>query len=122
MEDTPVQEPKYGGYTRFELELEVCKSLSSIISHYRPISVQVSFLGSNFTYHCSENSICFTCVSYDLSRRYLILLKKQFVQSLSNPLYLNHLASQKLLDTPEMIAYLDYLQYFKDATYIKYLS
>jgi len=47
---------------------------------------------------------------------------KQFAQSLSNPLYLNHLASQKLLDSPEMIAYLEYLQYFKEPKYVKYLS
>lgn len=50
----------------------------------------------------------------------LTLLK--FVQCLSNPLYLNHLASQKLLDSPEFIAYLDYLQYFGKPEYIKYLS
>lgn len=46
----------------------------------------------------------------------------QFVQSLSNPLYLNHLAAQKLLDNPEFIAYLNYLQYFTQPKYIKYLS
>jgi mediator of RNA polymerase II transcription subunit 31 len=46
----------------------------------------------------------------------------QFVQCLSNPLYLNHLATQKLLDDPEFIAYLSYLQYFAEPKYIKYLS
>lgn len=61
------QEPRYGGYTRFELELE-------------------------------------------------------FVQSLSNPLYLNHLAAQKWFDNPEFVAYLKYLQYFKEPKYITYLS
>ncbi|CAD0096420.1 unnamed protein product [Aureobasidium mustum] len=39
-------------------------------------------------------------------------LELEFVQCLSNPLYLNHLATQKLLDDPEFIAYLSYLQYF----------
>lgn len=46
----------------------------------------------------------------------------QFVQCLSNPLYLNYLATQKLLDNPEFVAYLDYLQYFGEPKYIKYLS
>ncbi|KAL8825184.1 MAG: hypothetical protein Q9170_007895 [Blastenia crenularia] len=59
-------EPSYGGFTRFELELE-------------------------------------------------------FVQSLANPYYLNHLASQKLLQDPNFIEYLKYLLYFTQAEYTKYL-
>ncbi|KAL7913483.1 mediator of RNA polymerase II transcription subunit 31 [Trichoderma velutinum] len=61
------QVPKYGGYSRFEIELE-------------------------------------------------------FVQSLANPYYLNHLASQKLLTQPAFIAYLDYLQYWSKPPYLKYLT
>lgn len=60
-------EPLYGGYTRFELELE-------------------------------------------------------FVAMLSSPLYLNHLASLKLLQAPDFVAYLKYLQYWTRPEYIKYLS
>lgn len=60
-------EPKYGGFSRFEIELE-------------------------------------------------------FVQSLANPHYLNHLASQKLLSDPAFVAYLDYLQYWTKPPYIKYLT
>ncbi|EJT70721.1 hypothetical protein GGTG_11744 [Gaeumannomyces tritici R3-111a-1] len=60
-------EPKYGGYTRFELELE-------------------------------------------------------FVQSLGNPVYLNHLAAQKLLSQPAFVAYLEYLQYWTRPPYVKYLT
>ncbi|KAK7985247.1 mediator of RNA polymerase II transcription subunit 31 [Apiospora saccharicola] len=60
-------EPKYGGYSRFEIELE-------------------------------------------------------FVQSLANPFYLNHLASQKLLSEPTFVAYLDYLQYWNKPPYLKYLT
>ncbi|KAF7548763.1 hypothetical protein G7046_g8560 [Stylonectria norvegica] len=59
-------EPKYGGYSRFEIELE-------------------------------------------------------FVQSLANPYYLNHLASQKLLTQPAFVAYLAYLQYWSKPPYLKYL-
>lgn len=46
----------------------------------------------------------------------------QFVQSLANPFYLNHLASQKLLSQPAFIAYLDYLQYWSRPPYLKYLT
>ncbi|KAI1379721.1 SOH1-domain-containing protein [Hypoxylon crocopeplum] len=60
-------EPKYGGFSRFEIELE-------------------------------------------------------FVQSLANPFYLNHLASQKLLNEPAFVAYLSYLQYWARPPYMKYLN
>ncbi|OAQ67065.1 mediator of RNA polymerase II transcription subunit 31 [Pochonia chlamydosporia 170] len=63
----PTDEPMYGGYSRFEIELE-------------------------------------------------------FVQSLANPFYLNHLASQKLLTQPAFIAYLAYLQYWTKPPYLKYLT
>lgn len=46
---------------------------------------------------------------------------KQFVQMLSNPLYLQHLASQKLLDNEDFIAYLSYLQYFREPKYLPFL-
>ncbi|KAF4552179.1 Mediator of RNA polymerase II transcription subunit 31-like protein [Elsinoe fawcettii] len=67
MPDESRAEPRYGGFTRFELELE-------------------------------------------------------FVQALSNPMYLGHLASLKWFDNPEFVAYLKYLQYFKEPKYIKHLS
>ncbi|KAI0019682.1 mediator complex, subunit Med31 [Xylariomycetidae sp. FL0641] len=60
-------EPKYGGFSRFEIELE-------------------------------------------------------FVQSLANPWYLNHLASQKLLAEPAFVEYLKYLQYWTRPPYLKYLN
>ncbi|KAL1866528.1 hypothetical protein Daus18300_006763 [Diaporthe australafricana] len=65
--DTKTREPKYGGYTRFEIELE-------------------------------------------------------FVQSLANPYYLNHLAAQKLLQQPAFVQYLKYLQYWSRPPYLKYLT
>ncbi|KAI8624872.1 SOH1-domain-containing protein [Xylariaceae sp. FL1651] len=64
---SPEAETRYGGFTRFEIELE-------------------------------------------------------FVQSLANPFYLNHLASQKLLSEPAFVAYLAYLQYWSRPPYIKYLN
>ncbi|KAK3383530.1 SOH1-domain-containing protein [Lasiosphaeria ovina] len=60
-------EPKYGGYTRFELELE-------------------------------------------------------FVQSLGNPQYLNHLATRKFLTDARFVAYLKYLLYWARPPYLKYLT
>ncbi|KAJ0123223.1 hypothetical protein N8I77_010280 [Diaporthe amygdali] len=65
--DNKSREPKYGGYTRFEIELE-------------------------------------------------------FVQSLANPNYLNHLAAQKLLQQPAFVEYLKYLQYWSKPPYLKYLT
>ncbi|KAL8787897.1 MAG: hypothetical protein Q9213_001924 [Squamulea squamosa] len=49
-------------------------------------------------------------------------LELEFVQALANPYYLNHLASQKLLQDPSFVAYLRYLQYFTQPEYTKYLS
>jgi mediator of RNA polymerase II transcription subunit 31 len=43
------------------------------------------------------------------------------VQCLENPLYLQHLASQKLFDDPAFVAYLDYLRYFQRPEYITFL-
>ncbi|KAF1958328.1 SOH1-domain-containing protein [Byssothecium circinans] len=48
-------------------------------------------------------------------------LELEFVQCLANPGYLQYLAVQKLLDKPEFVAYLGYLQYFKAPKYSKYL-
>jgi len=83
-----VPEPCYGGYTRFELELEVCR---------RPHA---------------------WCILIALHLTH----KQQFVQSLSNPFYLQHLAVSKTLGTSEFVAYLNYLQYFKEPKYARYLS
>ncbi|KAF2963408.1 hypothetical protein GQX73_g10163 [Xylaria multiplex] len=49
-------------------------------------------------------------------------IELEFVQSLANPFYLNHLASQKLLNDPAFVAYLAYLQYWSRPPYIKYLN
>lgn len=52
----------------------------------------------------------------------LLLTSAQFVQSLANPQYLNHLASQKLFTQPAFVAYLSYLQYWSRPPYLKYLT
>lgn len=49
-------------------------------------------------------------------------LELEFVSMLSSPLYLNHLASLKLLQAPDFVAYLRYLQYWTRPEYIRYLS
>ncbi|KAF2850159.1 mediator of RNA polymerase II transcription subunit 31 [Plenodomus tracheiphilus IPT5] len=48
-------------------------------------------------------------------------LELEFVQCLANPVYLNYLAQQKTLDKPDFVAYLGYLQYFKEPKYAKFL-
>ena len=52
-------------------------------------------------------------------RRFQIEL--EFVQSLSNPWYLHHLAQQNILDDPTFQNYLEYLQYWRSPAYIKYI-
>ncbi|KAL8664669.1 MAG: hypothetical protein Q9168_007855 [Polycauliona sp. 1 TL-2023] len=49
-------------------------------------------------------------------------LELEFVQALANPYYLNHLASQKLLQDAAFVAYLKYLLYFQQPEYTSYLS
>lgn len=49
-------------------------------------------------------------------------LELEFVTMLSSPLYLNHLASLKLLQAPDFVAYLKYLQYWTRPEYIRYFS
>ncbi len=44
------------------------------------------------------------------------------MQCLANPAYLNYLAQQKILDKPDFVAYLGYLQYFKEPKYSKFLQ
>lgn len=48
-------------------------------------------------------------------------IELEFVQALSNPHYLQHLALQKYLDNPEFIAYLKYLNYWSEPKYLKFL-
>lgn len=48
-------------------------------------------------------------------------LELEFVTMLSSPLYLNHLASLKLLQAPDFVAYLKYLRYWTRPEYIKFL-
>lgn len=44
------------------------------------------------------------------------------MQCLANPVYLNFLATQKMYEKPEFVAYLGYLQYFKEPKYAKFLQ
>lgn len=44
------------------------------------------------------------------------------MQCLANPAYLNFLATQKLYEKPDFVAYLAYLQYFKEPRYAKFLQ
>ncbi|KAK5109195.1 hypothetical protein LTR62_007280 [Meristemomyces frigidus] len=44
-----------------------------------------------------------------------------FVQALSNPHYIFHLATNKYFDDPAFVAYLNYLTYFRQPEYIKFL-
>lgn len=48
--------------------------------------------------------------------------RPQFAQALSNPLYVQYLATQKYFEDENFIRYLDYLQYFREPRYLKFLQ
>lgn len=52
----------------------------------------------------------------------LIIADVQFVQSLSNPAYLQYLASQKYYDDEDFVRYLKYLLYFREPEYLRYMQ
>ncbi|CAG8553745.1 4727_t:CDS:10 [Ambispora leptoticha] len=49
------------------------------------------------------------------------LLELEFIQSISNPYYITHLAQKGFLDDPVFINYLKYLQYWKRPEYAKFI-
>ncbi|SNX86676.1 probable Mediator of RNA polymerase II transcription subunit 31 [Melanopsichium pennsylvanicum] len=46
----------------------------------------------------------------------------EFLSSLANPYYLNHLALSGVLSSPAFLRYLKYLDYFRHPQYVKYLQ
>ncbi|KAG2037039.1 SOH1-domain-containing protein [Suillus americanus] len=48
-------------------------------------------------------------------------LELEFVQSLANPYYLHSLAQQSILDQPAFINYLEYLMYWKEKDYARFI-
>lgn len=49
-------------------------------------------------------------------------LELEFVQSLANPFYLHSLAQQNILDQPAFINFLNYLQYWKEKDYARFIQ
>jgi mediator of RNA polymerase II transcription subunit 31 len=49
-------------------------------------------------------------------------LELEFVQSLANPFYLHSLAQQGILDQPSFVRYLEYLRYWKEKEYARFLQ
>jgi len=48
-------------------------------------------------------------------------LELEFVQALANPFYLHSLAQQGILNQPVFVNYLDYLQYWKQKDYARFI-
>ncbi|KAH7925929.1 SOH1-domain-containing protein, partial [Leucogyrophana mollusca] len=48
-------------------------------------------------------------------------LELEFVQSLANPYYLHSLAQQNILDQPAFVNYLEYLQYWREKNYARFI-
>lgn len=49
-------------------------------------------------------------------------LELEFVQALANPYYLHSLAQQNILDKPAFINFLEYLLYFKEKDYARFIQ
>ncbi|KAI7087582.1 hypothetical protein KC356_g4012 [Hortaea werneckii] len=49
-------------------------------------------------------------------------LELEFVQALSNPLYVHYLATQKVFEDEAFVRYLAYLQYFRLPQYLRFLQ
>lgn len=57
-----------------------------------------------------------------LANRSRFELELEFVQSLANPYYLHSLAQQNILNQPTFIKFLEYLQYWKQKDYARFLQ
>lgn len=53
--------------------------------------------------------------------RYRFELELEFVQSLANPHYLQALAQENIMDDPSFILYLEYLKYWSEPEYAKFV-
>lgn len=49
-------------------------------------------------------------------------LELEFLQSLSSPAYLHHLATQNFFQDPAFLSFLRYLQYWKEPKYIRFIT
>jgi len=55
------------------------------------------------------------------ANKYRFELELEFVQSLANPYYLQALAQQGIMEDPSFVLYLDYLQYWSEPGYAKFV-
>jgi hypothetical protein len=55
------------------------------------------------------------------ANKYRFELELEFVQSLANPHYLQALAQQGVMEDPSFVLYLDYLQYWSEPEYAKFI-
>lgn len=58
----------------------------------------------------------------DAKERLRFEMELEFVECLANPKYLNHLAQTLMLEDKRLLAYLDYLQYWKTPKYAKFIT
>lgn len=109
LEPTADSEPRFGGFTRFEIELEV-RNVAEALACPR-CARAATMVNPTRTAHLLTLKPLLFAPSFS-----------QFVQCLANPYYLNHLAALKLLSQPAFVAYLRYLQYWSRPPYVKYLT
>lgn len=61
-------------------------------------------------------------VENEAGSRFRFIMELEFVQCLSNPLYLQHLAITRVLYDPAFVKYIEYLQYWKRSEYAKFIT
>ena len=49
-------------------------------------------------------------------------LELEFIQALANPFYLHSLAQQNILEQPAFVNYLEYLLYWKEKDYARFIQ
>jgi hypothetical protein len=131
------QEPKYGGFTRFEVELEVCPPSHSFHKSHEQLQLTSSSQFVQCLYDRPFPLISTTSSTSTTSSKLPLISPHSHTDIHSaNPHYLLHLAtlttastdpstttaSVPLLGHPPFIAYLSYLQYFASPPYLKYLT
>lgn len=88
------------------------------------LRLTVKYLHVNCPSYCMSNSSVQSAPTDEqkASNRARFELELEFVQSLANPFYLQSLAQQNILDQPAFVNFLEYLLYWKEKDYARFIQ
>lgn len=69
-----------------------------------------------------QNSVAANEMDPRAANRARFEIELEFIQALANPFYLHSLAQQNILSQPAFINFLNYLQYWKEKDYARFLQ